>query len=503
MSDSSFPVKSIVPVNTIQKVTLVECGYCEGSRPKTSLHEIRMSPKTLTAEAYERLMFAGWRRSKYLLYIQNKPEENCCPYFPIRLDATAFTMSKSQRHVLARWKKFLAHETDDFGVPISGPLPVVASEQVASTLSEVLRGIVTKFLGDKDSADVPLLESIKVLPNRDCQWTSRGLFSTNATVVLYHKHNVIRERFSDVESFATTISSELQKADIVHEQGLDVRVMTSGHIGFFDEHVVNAPRAKKIMLQPREFTMKAFKSSFDEEEFELFRKYQIAVHHDKPEDIDKDGSDWFWNSNLVYEKLPNGVVLPCGIDCFGTYHIQYRVDGKLLAVEIVDVLPHSVSSMYEIHDPDMKMDIGTVTALKEIEMIAGLREIIPQIKYYCLGYYIHSCQKMKYKSFFHPSELLCRQTGNWVPLDSKCLGLLDAGEAVSKPWVNIDPSSPLRATMTKEECLENLKRMEVINGDTRGTISEKEAKRLVSFFLVLFQLSGPWFADAFCIDFSK
>ena len=502
MCGDCFPVKSDIPAHSILTVTLVECGYCKGTRHAKSLFEIRMSPKALSADAYEHLMFAGWRRLRSMLYIQNKPEENCCPLYPIRLDATAFRASKSQRHILAKWRKFLAHETDDYCVPFAVPPPVVASEQVAAKLSESFRCIVTKLVGGKDGITATLLESIKVQPNMQCHWASRGSFSTSAAVFLFHKCSVIRESFSDVKSFAEAITVELQKVVADARQGLNVKMLSNGIIEFFDDHPVCEPATKRMKLKPRSFEMKALKSSsFDREEFELYRKYQIAVHHDKPEDVTEESSDFLWMSNLVYEKLPNDVVLPCGIDSYGTYHMQYRVDGRLLAMEVIDVLPHSISSVYEIHDPDMNIDMGTVTVLKEIEMIAALRETIPQIKYYCLGYYLHTCQKMRYKGFFHPSELFCRQTGNWVPLDSKCRALLDAGEAASKPWVNIDPSSLMRAEMTEDECFENLKRMYMTKDGVTGTMTDRTAKILVPPLSPLFQLTGPWFADAFCLVF--
>lgn len=31
----------------------------------------------------------------------------------------------------------------------------------------------------------------------------------------------------------------------------------------------------------------------------------------------------------------------------------------------------------------------------------------PSLKYYYMGYYIHTCPKMRYKADYTPSELLC------------------------------------------------------------------------------------------------
>ena len=41
-----------------------------------------------------------------------------------------------------------------------------------------------------------------------------------------------------------------------------------------------------------------------------------------------------------------------------------------------------------------------------------------------MGFYIHSCPKMRYKAQYNPSEIVCPETFDWVPV-SHCLPLLD------------------------------------------------------------------------------
>ncbi len=41
-----------------------------------------------------------------------------------------------------------------------------------------------------------------------------------------------------------------------------------------------------------------------------------------------------------------------------------------------------------------------------------------------MGYYIHSCSKMRYKARFGPSDLLCPVTYGWVP-HADCTPILD------------------------------------------------------------------------------
>ena len=96
----------------------------------------------------------------------------------------------------------------------------------------------------------------------------------------------------------------------------------------------------------------------------------------------------------------------CG---FGSFHQQYRVDGRLIAVGVVDVLPRCLSSKYLFWDPDYaRLSLGKLSALKEIEWTQRQeREHCPSLQSYYMGYYIHTCPKMTYKAAYAPSDLLC------------------------------------------------------------------------------------------------
>ena len=99
----------------------------------------------------------------------------------------------------------------------------------------------------------------------------------------------------------------------------------------------------------------------------------------------------------------------------GTFHQLYRVQGSLVAVGVVDVLPQGLSSVYLFYDPSFSHDVlplGKYATLREIDWT--LQNTLP---YYYLGYYIDSCPKMRYKADYHPSELLCPATKRWVDAD--------------------------------------------------------------------------------------
>lgn len=49
----------------------------------------------------------------------------------------------------------------------------------------------------------------------------------------------------------------------------------------------------------------------------------------------------------------------------GSYHQQYYLDGHLIAVGVVDILPRCLSAKYLYYDPDYEfLTLGTYTALR-------------------------------------------------------------------------------------------------------------------------------------------
>ena len=80
----------------------------------------------------------------------------------------------------------------------------------------------------------------------------------------------------------------------------------------------------------------------------------------------------------------------------GPTHECYYLDGKLIAISVIDFLPTGVSSVYLIWDPDYAhLSLGTLLAVREVQMCHELN-----LGYYYLGYYLEDCDKMRYKKKF-------------------------------------------------------------------------------------------------------
>jgi hypothetical protein len=141
------------------------------------------------------------------------------------------------------------------------------------------------------------------------------------------------------------------------------------------------------------------------------------------------------------------------------------LEGKLIAVSVIDVLPHGMNCKYHFYDPDYSfLSLGTFSTIQECEIVKFHNQLSPDFKYYYLGFYVHGNSKVNYKANFSPSELLCPVTHKWVPIE-KCLPLLDknkfsqfSDEKVEKVVVhhgfNCDGCKKSNFTGVRNKCLE-------------------------------------------------
>ena len=90
----------------------------------------------------------------------------------------------------------------------------------------------------------------------------------------------------------------------------------------------------------------------------------------------------------------------------GSYHMYHRIDGKLVAVGVIDICPRQVlNSAYFMWHPAYKhLNLGTVGALMELSYMKLLRTkySMPDLKWYHLGELNNSCGKVNYKLNYKP-----------------------------------------------------------------------------------------------------
>jgi len=57
------------------------------------------------------------------------------------------------------------------------------------------------------------------------------------------------------------------------------------------------------------------------------------------------------------------------------------------------------------------------SSLREVYLTRQLNKVASNLKYYYMGFYIHTCPKMRYKARMQPSKLLCPETYVWCDIE--------------------------------------------------------------------------------------
>ncbi|XP_043271014.1 arginyl-tRNA--protein transferase 1 [Venturia canescens] len=411
-----------------------ECGYC--NRPNTNCNH-GMWAQLLSVQDYQNLIDRGWRRSGCYCY---KPtlDKTCCPMYTIRCEALDFKITKSQKKILKRMGKFLRNElpldkitndsiidtpdnidTNNLEARIFEDHRLRAEENISQMKVESMEGKIENRLGicqeeelsnqsrqdlSTQKVDVPFLEKKSSTTHEESSTGRKTLQDPSKPPP--KKAKLMRVERKKKKLLAQGKSPE--DIDILFKSNKQIIVKSVEDL--YDEihGGVKKLETKLVRVMSDEFLETLDVSA------SLYKKYQMAIHKNEPEECSK---QFFFNflvkSPLQPYKPENGP--PQG---YGSFHEQYWLDGKLIAVAVIDVLPISVSSVYFFYDPEYSfLSLGTFSSLREICLTRQLNKLASALKYYYMGFYIHSNVKMRYKAKIRPSKLLCPETYVWCDID--------------------------------------------------------------------------------------
>ena len=95
-------------------------------------------------------------------------------------------------------------------------------------------------------------------------------------------------------------------------------------------------------------------------------------------------------------------------DWCDTEFCTLRLNGKLLAVAVTDIVSTGLSAVYTYFDPEFeKRSLGTASIMMQMQLASERG-----LDYVYLGYWIEESSKMNYKSFYKPQERYVND--NWV-----------------------------------------------------------------------------------------
>ncbi|XP_076982373.1 arginyl-tRNA--protein transferase 1 isoform X18 [Tamandua tetradactyla] len=415
------------------------CGYCKNESGSRSNG---MWAHSLTVQDYQELIDRGWRRSGKYVY---KPVMNqtCCPQYTIRCRPLQFQPSKSHKKVLKKMLKFLAKGEISKGNCEDEPMDSTMEDAVAGDFALINKLDIhcdLKMLSDDLQRS---LESEEKIEKNSKKEDSNEFIQPQAIEEKLGSgepsHSVKTHTVPKPGKGADLSKPPCRKAKEIRKERKRLKLMQQNPAGELEGFQAQGelpsllpPKAKSNQPKsledlifeslPEDASHKLevrvvrssppssqFKATF-QESYQIYKRYQMVIHKDPPDKPTVSQA----------ENPPNGP--DCG---YGSFHQQYWLDGRIIAVGVIDILPYCVSSVYLYYDPDYSyLSLGVYSALREIAFTRQLHEKTSQLSYYYMGFYIHSCPKMKYKGQYRPSDLLCPETYVWVPIE-QCLPSLE------------------------------------------------------------------------------
>jgi arginyl-tRNA--protein-N-Asp/Glu arginylyltransferase len=202
------------------------------------------------------------------------------------------------------------------------PLPSVPSTKASKSISSTKQSQPAAQTKDAASSSLSLT-------------SKSGLFQSKQPRSSTHTSNELepttkkKKSRNDVNTTTTSISNTTNT------------VSSSSSATVTATSTVSSERKKRI------FEVKQVPATFDPEAYALYVKYQRTIH----KEVDKEHTEKGYTRFLCNAPFP--ATGWNGDTTYGAFHHHYRIDGKLIAVGVVDILPTCLSSVYLIYDTVM------------------------------------------------------------------------------------------------------------------------------------------------------
>ncbi|ORZ41506.1 arginine-tRNA-protein transferase [Catenaria anguillulae PL171] len=416
------------------------CGYC-GSKSNPALagtdrdtsHTYGAWAHQLNPADYRALMDRGWRRSGAYLY---KPHMSltCCPQYTIRLPVLAFKPSKQHRQVVNKVKRYIGgkwvppSETEADAKEGAGELDIhdggggdwedmgLVEPSPSSRLEKVLSKEVAVPASPTNPApasegDVSVAEPTK---------------SSEPWVKPTHKRKNAPFNLREV---ITELVSSTSGKHVLHTT-LELASNTPAKFALYDKYQTTIHRDAK-----GKNTSKSFARFLVDSPLNAFRTSCALI--DRSASPVANGRR---QRGSALKKQPR----------FGSFHLCYYLDDRLVGVSVIDIVPGCVSSVYFFYDPDIGwLGLGKLSAM--VEMVLALEEAERERQqamgetewWLYMGYYVPACTKMIYKAQFKPSELMDPVNYRFYTIDADLTARLNASD---RGFARFDPSVPLSVT---------------------------------------------------------
>ena len=515
------------------------CGYCKHQTMKKFHNKniFKIYLDSIPVDIMQNLLSKGWGRSGDVLYKYNY-EKTCCKLYQPRVNINNFKISKEQKKIMKRFRKYLSGEFEnDQMIKLNGKMKNIDTNFISNEKEKVKKeediiqinienkfkeymitqsflDIIYKYIQNEDDLNdiYGKILKTKVRKNNNKKlkydYSCDLIFIIKNMLISIKKRNDINKNTINIINNNNQINNiNMQKDNYVENQNiindlyndfikfqkpnLDNETIsfnnTTGHINFKindinKEHnkeqkkgqikdiknfnnndkininhniisIINNNNKEKyifdyfkeIVPEPEiylplkhnytlELTGDINVSSIDER-FLLYKKYQLKVH--KKYSTEEGYNRFLGNSPLIKKqiikpkdlnfKTKHPELYP---DYYGTYNLIHRIDGKIVAVTVIDIFPNYLDSIYCYYDPDFSfLDLGVYTAIREIEYAKSFQELIDKnFIYYTMGEMSQSVTKLKYKGNYFPTEIMDHYTEKYVFLTEKIKALIGDNE---------------------------------------------------------------------------
>ncbi len=151
------------------------------------------------------------------------------------------------------------------------------------------------------------------------------------------------------------------------------------------ENFVFSKSQKRIIKKAAHLKSYVQPPTLSQAHLDLFEKYHLHM---------KDKKEWNYNETSAEHYYQSFVT---GHNEFG-YEVLYFDDGKLIGVDLIDILDDGISSIYFYYDPDYsKYSLGKLSLYNQIKFAKHSKK-----KWIYLGYYVEECPSLSYKAEYKP-----------------------------------------------------------------------------------------------------
>lgn len=469
-ADNRHGIPSGIPLDVLRGLVLFqlyddpspsECPYCEQPGMDKSNMMICNS-EHIPYDMFEKLMERGWWRTGksydslnlcfvcseickqccylfcYYLYIyiyigniifQPRIEDICCPSYAIRMPPSQYKLTKKHRKVLNNWKNFLLYGDDRWenrNLLVNIPL-----EETVSTPAQ----------NDTTPTHIDLTPTHSNISKEQANCKSKG-------------HTTVRKGEGPDPTKPPCVKAKIKRRQKAQEKGQSLKGQSpkgqnsEGQsptlLELIQEHEMlcsDAPSPKHKLVIELVPTDNPKVNNSLQEFFNLYNRFQDSVHPGKSKFKTSLDLHWgFVTSPLQTTEEPRPL---------GSFHMRYILDGELIMLSVLDILPRYLVSIYFIYDPAIRfLEPGIYTCLREMELVLKLQNIDPQLVYYNLGFYNDYSPKINYKRQFKPTEILCPITSTYVSMETAlpllrenkfcCLASPDLPERPKEEEINTD-----------------------------------------------------------------